>query len=405
MKILIGLLLALQLGTASALDAVLGKALFERLWVSAPASTDSADGLGPLYNARACASCHPRAGRGRITVNADGSVNEPALVMHLSGDSVYGQQIQTSAIPGQAAEAQLELAYRPLEFVLADGTRVLLQQPEYRLRELAYGDLPPTVALLPRLAPALPGLGLIARIPAAEIVRLADPADADGDGISGRVNWRPLPSGKALGRFGWKAESVSLESQTARALLLDMGLSSPLLQQHAGDCSEHQIRCINAPDGASERTGGTEISNEMLRLLVRYLASLKAPAEATLTDTFQPGGQVFSQIGCDRCHRPTFTLEDRTIRPYSDFLLHDLGPALADPVGTLGATGAEWRTAPLWGIGQALQSGAGLLHDGRAASLTEAILWHDGEARTARDGFAALDSRQRQTLLDFLSQL
>ena len=383
----------LWLPAAHALETVLGKALFERLWVSSPASTASADGLGPLYNARSCESCHRRGGRGRVDLPGSGPVESVAMVPRLTDDPSYGWQIQTRAVPGLAAEARLRVDYSDWPMTLANGTPVTLRRPVYRLENLAHGPLHPDTRLLPRLGPSLHGLGLVERLPDEVITALADPHDRDGDSISGRVAWQWRDGRRRVGRYGWQAELVDLQEQTEQALLLDLGLSTPARPVPAGDCTQTQRDCLDAPHGQSPHLDNEEVSAQMATLITRYVAALPAPPPA---DTTAPGARLFREIGCAACHRPRLKGEDVTVRAYSDFLLHDLGPELE---------GEEWRTAPLWGLGRLLAEGAPLLHDGRARDAVEAILWHGGEADASRQRFRALPAHGRRALLDFLETL
>lgn len=426
-----------NLPPAQRMDFELGHTLFDKLWVSSPASTKASDGLGPLYNARACGGCHIHDGRGHPP---DTGPDDPAstgavsLVLHVSvpggpgaagiagwhasqPDPVYGWQLQDFATPGQHAEARPDPNWRQFSVELADGTRVPMRAPDWQARDLAYGALHPEAQISARVAPAMIGLGLLAAIPAADILALADPDDADGDGISGRANIVPDPNTGAplLGRFGLKAGAATLRSQTAMAFARDMGLSTPLFPEAAGDCSPAQRACRSAPDGRDAE--GYEVDAEALDAVTFYAANLAVPARRDLADPqVLRGKSLFYGLGCTGCHRPKFVthrLPDRPehsfqlIWPYSDLLLHDMGEGLADARPEGRATGREWRTPPLWGIGLAQQVSpeARYLHDGRARSLPEAILWHGGEAQAPRDGFAALPKPDRDALIRFLESL
>lgn len=437
---------AIGCGAEPSLDVQLGRASFERAWVAAPASTDSADGLGPLYNARSCSGCHPEGGRGRAPDPNGARTGQPApasLVLRLSvpasaaqpdsrlrnghlhslPEPRYGQQIQPLGLPGQIPEGHVEVRYTAQEVSLADGERIELNRPEYEVQALGYGPLHPQTQTSPRLAPRLLGLGLLDAIPETEILALADPEDADGDGISGRPNvvWDPSRKRMALGRYGWKAGEASLEDQAQAAFSRDLGIGTPGYPDSAGDCTEGQPRCRAAPDGASVRHGGVEAGEEITALVVRYLRALPVPSRRDSQEPSVLAGETsFGRIGCAACHRPELSIPGPTQSPeqadvtpkrqvhaYTDLLLHDMGEGLADhrPEGV--ADGREWRTPPLWGIGAELQSNGavGYLHDGRARGLTEAIFWHEGEAQASRDAFAKLPARARADLLRFLSSL
>ena len=386
-----------------ALDPVLGKALFERAWVSAPASTKSADGLGPLFNARSCAACHPDGGAGQIVTDKDGNVTG-ALILRLAGpggapDPLYGRQLQTAAIQGHLAEGQMQRSAKPVFM----QTGELRNAPELSAHGLTAGPLDPSTKTSPRRAPTLRHIARLNDIEASDILALADPDDDDRDSISGRPNWwRDQDGNRHLGRFGWKAAEPSLAHQIARAFHLDIGLSSALATGPGGDCTPAQVPCLKAPHGENPETGEAEVSNTMLTLVARYLADLSSNEPPHSTP--DAGGQeLFASTGCAACHMPTVTNDAPTL--YSDFLLHDMGSGLADGLSEGEALGHEWRTAPLRGLGRSVRENKPLLHDGRATGLTSAISWHDGEAATARARFEALSPKNRQALLDFLKAL
>jgi CxxC motif-containing protein (DUF1111 family) len=262
------------------------------------------------------------------------------------------------------------------------------------------------------------GLGLVEAIPAVDIVRNADPDDADHNGISGRAQLVAGRNGKpVLGRFGWKAERASIRDQSAHAFLGDIGISTPALPFAAGDCTKAQTDCLGMPNGEQKRLGKGEAPDPVLALVTFYSQNLAVPArrKASFPDILD-GKKLFYQTGCIACHTPKFVtaknwpqkeLRFQLIWPYSDFLLHDMGEGLADQQVVGLATGQEWRTPPLWGIGltRTVSGHENYLHDGRARSLEEAILWHGGEGARARDGFAALRREDRQKLIAFLESL
>ncbi|MGB0747884.1 MAG: di-heme oxidoredictase family protein [Magnetospiraceae bacterium] len=222
---------------ADALDVALGKALFDRNWTSSPASTDATDGLGPLFNARSCAACHPGGERGVFTEGAQGRIDTGALVLRIgdvtgAGDPTYGRQLQTDSVQGLRPEGQLQR--RP------DGSLVAVA--------LTQGSLGEGVKAAGRLAPHLRGLGLLDQVPESVILAWEDPEDKNGDGISGRANRLSMPTGaERLGRYGWKAGEPSLTGQIAQALRDDIGLSNPLHPEHQGDCTDRQVDCLAAP--------------------------------------------------------------------------------------------------------------------------------------------------------------
>jgi CxxC motif-containing protein (DUF1111 family) len=414
----------------------LGNALFRKLWVSSPSSTQASDGLGPLYNARACQTCHLKDGRGHPP---EGSVDATSMFLRLARapktdderaaiaarevlnfpDPVYGTQLQDSAVPGLAAEGHMKIAYTETPVTLSDGETVLLRKPQYTLEKPGYGPLDETTTLSPRVTQAMSGLGLVEAIHPADILANADPDDENGDGISGKAALvRDVAPGKlTLGRFGWKAQSATVRQQAADALAGDIGISSPDARRSHGDCTAAQTVCLGMADGVQARLGDTEAPDPILDLITFYSENLAVPArrKASFAETLA-GKKVFYETGCISCHVPKFvTRRDaankahafQLIWPYSDFLLHDMGDGLADGQHVGEASGSEWRTPPLWGIGltKTVSGHTFFLHDGRARNLTEAILWHGGEATKARDRFAALEKADRQALITFLESL
>ncbi|MDT8398314.1 MAG: di-heme oxidoredictase family protein [Pseudomonadales bacterium] len=388
-----------------------GRAVFEKVWVSAPSSTTASDGLGPLYNARSCGQCHPGGGTRRPTLERDDGRLGPALVLHLgeaASTSVYGEQIQGFAVPGLQAEARLSISYTEQDIQLPGGDELRLRTPHYRLEALTLGGLETGLGTSLRLAPVLNGVGLLELVPEAAILALADPDDGDGDGVSGRANWLPSASAQpVLGRFGWKAGQPDLERQTARALNLDIGIGNPLFPRPEGDCTAWQQDCLARPNGNSPRQDDPEASAVLLAQLLFYVRNIPAPGpgdvKADASVLPDPGAILFREIGCAACHHSEFVLNDgRRIRPYTDLLLHDMGPGLADHRVEVSASGMEWRTPPLWGLETGTDSG-NYLHDGRAGSVTQAILWHGGEAEMAKKRFMQLSRPEREDLLEFLA--
>ena len=371
------------------LDFATGKALFKKNWLPAPASTSASDGLGPLYNARSCNQCHPDGGRGS---------REASLVFHIN-DPVYGQQIQRFAGAGLPREAV------PNQTELYAGQNSELSYSEVKITELSYGPMV-NDAVSARLAPALFGLGMLERIADKDILALADEADSNDDGISGRVNIIVNEQGDSrIGRFGWKASQVSLHDQLGRALSLDLGLGNPLFPSAVGDCTPAQQVCLDAPNGNSLHHDDLETNQLVLDLLLIYVRELAQPAglnSASDSSPAEAGKNLFEKTGCATCHVPDMSVEGVTIHPYSDFLLHDMGMGLADALSEGDVAGHEWRTSPLWGLGK-LDSE--FLHDGRASSLHQAILWHGGEAAAARENYLGLQASERNDLILFLNGL
>lgn len=415
----------------------LGFSIFKKLWVSSPASTKASDGLGPLYNARSCLRCHPRNGRGhppepgeadartfllRLSVppsNEEERMKLASGAFKLLPEPTYGGQLQDRALPGLPAEGRINVSYETKSVTLDDGTAIELQKPSFKITEFGYGAPRPDMLTSPRIATAMIGLGLLDAIHPSDLLANADPDDKDGDGISGRVNWVLHKRSGELrpGRFGWKASEPTVYQQSAHAAVGDLGLSVPILPAHGGDCTENQEICGRFPHGGQANLGGLEIPQVAMDLMYFYSANLAVPQRRNFSDpSVLAGKKHFHDAGCASCHRPKYvTSRDaefeqhqfQLIWPYTDLLLHDMGPDLADgrPVGK--ASGSEWRTAPLWGIGLAKQINPDtrFLHDGRARTLLEAILWHGGEAQAARDHVAGLDKKERQELISFLNSL
>lgn len=413
----------------------LGNGLFRKLWVSSPSSTLASDGLGPLYNARSCQRCHLKDGRGHPPEGPNDNAISMFLRVSIPGgpedaiaeidgylatlpEPTYGTQLQDFSLPGHAAEYSLQIDYEEIEVPLSGGEVALLRKPTYTAANLGYGPLHPHAMLSPRVAPQMIGLGLLEAVPAADILALADPDDADGDGISGRPNvvWSVEFDQPMLGRFGLKAGAPTIRHQSAAAFAGDIGISNPLFPAPWGECTDAQQDCQGAPHG-DEDLRGFEIDAEGLDLVTFYSRNLAVPARSNVDDPdVLRGKEVFYTTGCAACHRPSFVthrLDDRPeqsfqlIWPYTDMLLHDMGPELADNRPEARASGTEWRTPPLWGIGRTQQVSGHtyFLHDGRARSLLEAVLWHGGEAQAQRDAVIDLSPEDRNALIEFLESL
>jgi CxxC motif-containing protein (DUF1111 family) len=426
-----------NMGFRRELDFKIGNSIFRKLWVSAPASTDASDGLGPLFNSRGCQSCHLKDGRGRPPLTADDSsggmlirLSVPpatpeetaALAAHKAlsiPDPTYGGQLQDFAIQGHPAEGKTKIDYEEQPVTLAGGETVSLRAPTYEIVDLGYGPMSPDLMLSPRVAPQMIGLGLLEAVPEEQILANADPDDAAGDGISGKPNrvWSNKHDRVMLGRFGWKAGAPTIADQSAGAFSGDIGISTTLIPAGSGDCTEMQEKCINAPSGNSSKYQNAEIGDELFNLVTFYSQNLAVPRRR---DAGNPevlrGKALFYEIGCARCHTPKFVtgkvqgqphLSQQLIYPYTDMLLHDMGEGLADNRPDGAASGNEWRTAPLWGIGltETVSGHTLFLHDGRARNATEAILWHGGEAQSARDAFVELPKADRDRLLAFVNSL
>nr|WP_257098986.1 di-heme oxidoredictase family protein [Pseudovibrio flavus] len=413
-----------------------GNGLFKKLWVSSPSSTQASDGLGPLYNARSCQGCHLKDGRGRPPAPGERAVS---LFLRLSvlpetdaeksaiesgklasiPHPVYGGQLQSFAVPGLAGEGEPKITYTEFPVELADGEVVMLRKPLYSVENLAYGPLGDRALVSPRVAPPMIGLGLLEAIHQGDILAKADPDDQNADGISGRVSWvnNPATGEKAIGRYGWKGGNPTVRAQSAGALLGDIGISNPDKPNPYGDCTEAQTDCRALPHGEQERLGPTEAPDPVLDLITFYSENLAVPARRNADDPqVLAGKKVFYEAGCTSCHTPKYVTSRsaetkahkfQLIWPYTDLLLHDMGEGLADgrPVGS--ASGQEWKTPPLWGIGltETVNKHTFFLHDGRARNLLEAVLWHGGEAEAAKQRIVNASKQEREALLKFLESL
>lgn len=404
-----------------------GNSGFKRNWVIAPSSTSALDGLGPTFNAISCASCHFKDGRGAPPQTADDAFLGLLIRLSIPGQDVhggplddpgYGGQFNHRSILGVPAEGTSRVTYTEVAGAFADGTPYQLRAPAYELGQLAFGPLASGAMMSPRVAPAMIGLGLLEALDEATIVALADDHDADGDGVSGRPNrvWDVRSQAMRLGRFGWKANTPGIEQQTSAALLGDIGITSPMFPDES--CPPAQTAC------AAAQSGGTpEIAQDKIDEITYYSLLLAVPARRDFEDPeVLRGKALFAEAGCGGCHasktrdgEPLVTgelagfpeLSGQTIYPYSDLLLHDMGAELADGRPDFVADGREWRTPPLWGIGlvRVVNDHTNFLHDGRARDLTEAILWHGGEAEVAREAFRTMRRDDRAALVRFLESL
>jgi len=375
---------------AVSLDASIGQRLFERNWVSSPSSTSSNDGLGPLYNASSCASCHVQ----RQATETDESSVPPGVVVRIgnatgTGDAIYGRQLQTRAAPGQTPEANPDITW------IAKGSE---RVAAIKLQSQGYGPLAKDTKLALRRAPFLTGVGLLAQIPESEIVEKAEKNATNPDGVSGHPAWLMKDGRRVLGRFGWKATQPDLGAQISHAFFIDMGLSTEAQPDPWGDCTEAEAACRRGPHGAKK--GEVEIAPTLVAMIADYLNSLPAPS----TPITAHGEGVFNASGCATCHSALHLADGRPVTAYSDLLLHDMGPGLNDGIKEGAAPPGEWRTAPLWNVAATLKV-SGLLHDGRARTVAEAVAWHDGEAAAARRRFQGLTPADKAALIDFVSKL
>jgi CxxC motif-containing protein (DUF1111 family) len=401
-------------------DFSLGDHFFNRNWIIAPASAEGNDGLGPVYNATSCSACHFKDGRGKPP-EADESFID--LLLRLSvpgtdehggplGEPSYGTQFNPFSILGIPSEGTPAVSYLEVPGTFADGEPYSLRQPTYSFPDLSFGPFAEGTMVSPRIAPQIPGLGLLEAIDEATILALADEDDADGDGISGKPNrvWDVQRGAMALGRFGWKAGVPTVEQQSMGAFSGDIGITSSLFPEE--DCTPAQVECGEALNG-----GSPELSDQKRAWITHYALAIAVPARRQWQDPeVLRGKALFESAGCAGCHVPKLTTGDlagfpelsgQTIRAYTDLLLHDMGEGLADGRPEFAADGREWRTAPLWGIGlvETVSRHELLLHDGRARGFAEAILWHGGAAAASQERFREMSADERAALLRFLGSL
>jgi len=402
-----------------------GNSFFEGVWVSAPASTTARDGLGPLFNTMSCQSCHVKDGRGRppregenmlsmlarVSIPAVQAVSELDLERRgVAPHPVYGDQIQNHALLGQKPEGIVEIEWEEVPGTFADGKTYSLRKPVVSITELGYGDVPDDLEVSLRVAPQMIGLGLLEAIPEESLRALEDPEDANGDGISGRRNlvWDIAKGAKTTGRFGWKAEQPNVRQQVASAFAGDIGITSTVFTEENHMPAQKII---------AESGGVPEVTDEILDFVTFYSKLLAVPAQRSHdAPTIMQGRKLFHEAQCVKCHVETFQtgkvdgfpeLSNQEIHPYTDLLLHDMGEGLADNRPAFEATGREWRTPPLWGIGMVwtVNQHTNFLHDGRARSIEEAILWHGGEAEASREAYVNLSESERRKLLAFVNSL
>ncbi|MEA3521675.1 MAG: di-heme oxidoredictase family protein [Campylobacterota bacterium] len=396
---------------------VRGKSFFRIPWVEAPSATTARDGLGPLFSANTCMNCHPGNGAG-VAVDEKGDVKRD-LVFRLSipgnlnnifkmkmpfcPEPTYGGQLSVNGNHEVPFEGTPKVSYEEAEGKYSDGEVYSLRVPSYRIDDLNYGKLHKDTAIAPHIALALIGLGLIEQIPQADILANEDINDTDKDGISGKANWIYTPNSetKKLGLFTWKAGSPSVRFQSANAASNDMGLTSSVFPKE--NCMPSQKECNEAPKGYHD----FDMPDSRLDAINYYLTHLKVPLPRKF-EKKKEAEELFAQLTCKACHTPSFkTAEGVKIQPYSDFLLHDMGDDLSDGHPNFLATANEWRTPPLWGIGlyKKVSGEANYLHDGRARSIEEAILWHGGEAEKSKEAFKALSKSKRELLLHYLETI
>ncbi|MFV0269218.1 MAG: di-heme oxidoredictase family protein [Draconibacterium sp.] len=391
-----------------------GDVAFDVNFVSHPAQIHG--GLGPVFNNSSCAACHPSDGRSPFPENLNAESGF-FLRMSLPGADEnngplpvpgFGTQLQHQALFGYQKEAQIEVSYEEIKRVFDDGTVVTLQKPIYTLRN-PYIPVPADVLISPRIGMPVFGLGLLEAISEQDILANADEADKNDDDISGKPNyvWDPVSASTKLGRFGWKASTPGVLVQSAGAYHQDMGVTSYIFphESSAGQSSTDTTFNFN------------EVSDQDLDDVAFYVQTLAVPAARNFdNEQVIRGKKIFEQINCNACHIESFTtgilegvpeVSNQRIFPYTDMLLHDMGEDLTDNRSDFLASGKEWKTRPLWGIGltSVVNGHTQFLHDGRAKSVTEAILWHGGEAEKSRDDFMKLSKEEREDLIKFINSL
>lgn len=396
-----------------------GRTGFHQRWVVKP-SILGLWGRGPTSNGEVCTDCHDNNGRGRPPLTSDEPLRSMIVRLSIPGRNahggpaphpVYGEQLQFQGVLGVVpGEGEAYLRWHETTVHLAGGEQVRLRAPAVEFRDLHFGPIEADTLLSPRVAPPLLGLGLLEAVPEQALLDIAQRQSAQG--VAGRPNrvWDVGARRTVLGRFGLKANQPGLRQQIASAFLAELGVNSLLFPEE--NCTPRQIQCTRHPPG-----GHPEISAERLDAIAFYLRALAVPERRDEDNpTVQRGERLFRQVGCAGCHVPTLATGDypalpqiahQIIRPYTDLLLHDMGEGLSDGRRDFEAGARDWRTAPLWGLGlsAAVNGNAFLLHDGRARNLTEAILWHGGQAQRSRDAFARLPAEERAALVAFLHSL
>jgi CxxC motif-containing protein (DUF1111 family) len=407
-----------------------GRRMFLEPWVL-PTQYTGVWGIGPTFNENSCSACHENNGRARAP--GPGGEIAAGLILRLSvpandGSAQphphYGDQFQNRGVKGQVpAEGKALVRYESLEVHFADGERISLRKPIVEFAELAFGPLAPNTMVSARVAPSLAGLGLLEAVSEETLLQIAQRQVAQG--LHGKPNyvWDVEAKQMTLGRFGWKASQPSLRQQTAAAFHADIGATSSLYP--AENCPDIQAECLKGPS-ATGCSGGRgkckgeifwEVLPSRLRNVTLYLQALMVPAQREADNpAVRHGEKLFADAQCAGCHVPELktgsgaaipAATNLTIRPYTDLLLHDMGEGLADGRPDFLASGSQWRTPPLWGLGlqKAINGHSDFLHDGRARNLVEAIAWHGGEAQASRDHFLAMNKGEREALLKFLESL
>lgn len=400
---------------------ILGRSFFTIPWVEAPSATTARDGLGPLFNANTCISCHPNNARGnlyntnsefsrslvgKLAIKSDASIKHENLIQKQGfiPEPTYGGQMAINGNHGIKFEGKPDIKFEEIEVVFPDGEIDILQKPIYAYKELGYGDFHKDTIMTFRLAPSLNGLGLLEDISQEDILKNVDEFDKNKDRVSGRANfvYSPISKKIELGRFNWKASTSSVKHQSADAAINDMGLTTKYFPKDK--CTKAQIECQKAPKARD----AVDLPNNRLDAITFYIKNLRTYSSQQ-DDNYKKGLDIFKNIGCVKCHIDSFTTKSGIeISPFTDLLLHDMGEGLADGRAEFKASGSEWRTPPLWGLALHKlinKKAPRLMHDGRAKDFQEAILWHGGEASSSKNNYMNLDKKQREDLINFLKRI
>ena len=408
---------------------MVGRNVFNRQW-AAVTSLNGDWGLGPTFIADRCSACHINAGRGSPPASSGEQLLSLLVRVSIPGTGEhggpqphpnYGDQFQNRSLDGRNVdvayagepvpnEADLFLDWEERTAAFSDGETVTLRKPKLRIENLKFGELGNDVMLSLRMAPPLVGMGFLDAVPEETILSIAEKQRAQG--FNGRPNraWDALNKRMALGRYGWKANVPALKQQIAAAAIGDMGVNSNLFPGQ--NCPPVQTICARQLPG-----NFPEIIDHEIGALELWLQGLAVPARRDVNDPeVLRGAALFSSAQCAVCHVPEMKTEkfpklpqlsDQVFHAYTDLLVHDMGDELADGRPDFKAGPRDWRTTPLWGLGLSgmVNGQSALLHDGRARNVTEAILWHGGEAASSRDAFGKLPKADRDALLKFVEAI
>lgn len=400
---------------------ILGRSFFTIPWVEAPSATTARDGLGPLFNANTCISCHPKNGAGilytkkglvsrsliaRLSQESNNSIKHQNLIKYhgFVPETTYGSQLAINGVHEVPFEGKIKVDFEEIKVKFYDGEEQILLKPKYSLENLNYGKLHKSSNISYRMAPSLNGMGLISLIPDELILANEDIKDSNKDGISGKANWvySKITNKYDLGKYTWKASVAFLKEQVANAASNDLGLTTTINPKDS--CTKEQEACLKAPKSRHS----IDLPDERLEAVTFYIKNLRTYS-AKKDKKYYKGLELFKQVGCASCHIPSFKgKKGFEISPFSDFLLHDMGESLADGRVEFKAEKNEFRTAPLWGLAlheKINKKAPRLLHDGRARTYQEAILWHGGEAQRIKEIYMALPKNKREELLQFLKDL